>query len=65
MTPDEDILRAIQKLPEHRRSELQPLIDEYSSACGKAQGSRLDQLAYWNKRALGLEDDLRKQIKVG
>ncbi len=64
MTPNEDILRAFQKLPGHRRSELRQLLDDDNSACGLAEESRMDQLAYWTKRALGLEDDLRKQIQV-
>ncbi len=60
--PNEDILRVFQELPDHRRSELQRLIDEYNSACRLPQGSRLDQLAYWKKRVLSLEHDLRKQL---
>ena len=69
MTPmdsNEDILTVFQELPDHQRSELQRLIDDYSSACRLSQGSRLDQLAYWKNywkmRALCLEHDLRKQL---
>ncbi len=64
MTPNEDILRVFQELPDNRRSELQQLIREYNFACRLSQGSRLDQLAYRKKRVLALEHDLCKQLGI-
>jgi len=62
--PNEDILRVFQELPDHRKSDLQSLIDEYHSACRQSQGSQPHQSAYWKKKVSDLEHDLRKQLDL-
>ncbi len=62
MTPNEDILSAFQELPDHRKSELQSLIDEYFSACRKLQGSLPHQAVHWKRCVLDFEHELRKQL---
>jgi len=64
MTPNEDILRVFQELPNHRKSDLQSLIDEYHSACRQSLESPLHQSRYWKKKVLNLEHDLRKQLDL-
>ena len=62
MDPNEDILRVFEKSPDHRKSDLQSLIDEYTSACELLQVSQWYLSVYWKKRVLSLEHDLRKQL---
>ncbi len=62
MEPNQDILTTFQKLPEHRKSELQQMIDEYETACELSQGPRPDRAAHWMTKALDLEDYLRKRL---
>ncbi len=62
MDPNEDILRVFQKLPDHRKSDLKSLIDEYNFAFKQSQRLRPDQLPYWKKRVLDLEHDLRELL---
>ena len=64
MEPNEDILRVFQELPDQRKSDLQSLIDEYHSACELSQVSQSYLLAYWKKRTLDLEHNLRKQLSL-
>ncbi len=64
MCSDEDILRVIQKLPENQRFELQRVRDEYISACEQSQAARPDQSLHWKRRALQLEEYLRKRLGI-
>jgi hypothetical protein len=64
MTPNEDILRVFQELPDNKRAELQQLIYEYKYACRLSQRLRPDQLHSWKKRALALEHELREFLDL-
>ena len=64
MCSDEDILRVIQKLPENQRFDLQRVRDEYISACEQSQEARPDQSLHWKRRALQLEEYLRKRLGI-
>ena len=64
MCPDEEILRVIQKLPEKQQFDLQRVRDEYISACEQSRVARPDQSLHWKRRALQLEEYLRKRLGV-
>ncbi len=64
MCSDEDILRVIQKLPEKQRFEFQRVRDEYISACEQSLVARPDQSLHWKRRALQLEEYLRKRLGI-
>ena len=64
MCPDEEILRAIQKLPEKQRFDLQRVRDEYISACEQSREARPDRSLHWKRRASQLEEYLRKRLRI-
>ncbi len=64
MCPDSEILRVIQKLPENQLFDLQRVRDEYISACEQSREARPDQALHWKRRALQLEEYLRKRLGI-
>jgi hypothetical protein len=65
MEPNQDILTTFQKLPEHRKSELQQMIDEYETACELSRGPQPARSKHWETRAWDLEGYLKKRLVTG
>jgi hypothetical protein len=65
MEPNQDILTTFQKLPEHRKLELQRMMDEYETACELSRGPQPARSKYWETRAWDLEGHLKKMLVTG